>query len=364
MIATRLLLTLLLTHRPQCMEPTAVPTVQYNFVPLAELEAIEAGQTCDVLGVVTDVGEVGQITSKATQKAISKRELTLVDAGNTTVRLTLWGKTAENFKTDEEHPVMAFKNVKVGDFGGRSLSMHSGSSMSQNVDNEDAYALRGWYDAEGGKADFKSFASVSGAGGGGGKGGGAGGPGATTLEERRTVGQVKDAQLGMNDDRGDWFTTKATVVYIKADNLWYTACPSDGCNKKVVYESGGWRCEKCDRSYDNPQHRYVMTANVCDHTGQMWVSGFNDVGEAIIGKSANELAELRENGEDKAVEAFVKQAVGKQYILNCRAKQETYGVSIHELLPARSKGSEWALTHSPDLRHRTTARGSSTPSPS
>ena len=49
---------------------------------------------------------------------ISKRELTLVDKSGFSVRLTLWGKQAEQYNV-EDIPVIAFKGVKVGDFGGK-----------------------------------------------------------------------------------------------------------------------------------------------------------------------------------------------------------------------------------------------------
>lgn len=51
----------------------------------------------------------------------AKRDLTLVDITQWSVRLTLWGKQAENF-TQEDMPVVAFKGVKVGDFGGESYA--------------------------------------------------------------------------------------------------------------------------------------------------------------------------------------------------------------------------------------------------
>jgi replication factor A1 len=66
-----------------------------------------------------------------------------VDRSGQSVRLTLWGKQAENFEHNDE-PVIAFKGVKVGDFGGRSLSMFSNATMSVNPDIPDAHALRGW----------------------------------------------------------------------------------------------------------------------------------------------------------------------------------------------------------------------------
>jgi replication factor A1 len=49
---------------------------------------------------------------------MTKRELTLVDESEQSVRLTLWGSTAESFSASEGS-IVAFKGVKVGDFGGR-----------------------------------------------------------------------------------------------------------------------------------------------------------------------------------------------------------------------------------------------------
>jgi replication factor A1 len=44
--------------------------------------------------------------------------LTLVDKYGFSVRLTL-GKQAELYSVEDETPVIAFKGVKVGDFGGK-----------------------------------------------------------------------------------------------------------------------------------------------------------------------------------------------------------------------------------------------------
>lgn len=52
----------------------------------------------------------------------SKRDIILVDSSKQSVRLTLWGKQAEQFN-GEGTPVIAFKGVKVGDFGGESDSV-------------------------------------------------------------------------------------------------------------------------------------------------------------------------------------------------------------------------------------------------
>ena len=48
---------------------------------------------------------------------IPKRELTLVDNSGYSVRLTLWGKQAEQYNA-MDNPVIAFKGARVGDFQG------------------------------------------------------------------------------------------------------------------------------------------------------------------------------------------------------------------------------------------------------
>ena len=224
-----------------------MPQVKYDFKPLAELDSVDKDQTCDVLAVVKEVGEVSSITAKASGRSVSKRELTLVDRSSFSVRLTLWGKQAESYSLENE-PVVAFKAVKVGDFGGRSLSMVGSSSMLANPDIPDAHELRGWYDNQGASTTFTAHSRSGGAGG--------GGAGAFKPEETKTIAGVRDAQLGMNEASADFFNMRATVIFIKSDSLSYPACKSESCNKKVTDDgSGGYRCEKCDRSWDAPEYR-------------------------------------------------------------------------------------------------------------
>jgi replication factor A1 len=265
---------------------------------LDQLDGVEPKQTCDVIGIVESVGDLSEIISKASQKPIPKRELTVVDHSGMAVKLTLWGKTAEAYGTPSGHvgcgvdekPVIAFKGVSVSDFGGRSLSMFSSSTMTVNPDIPEAHGLRGWFDSEGQalseKNDWKNFSSA----GLGGTGMGFGGDFTSDLKERRTIGQVRDQNLGMStDDKPDFFTMRGIVVHLKQDNMYYPACASDGCNKKVTLEgNNSWRCEKCDRSFEAPEYRYIISANIQDYTGHIWLNGFNDVGEQLLGITANE----------------------------------------------------------------------------
>lgn len=55
----------------------------------------------------------------------------------------MWGKGAENW-VDSKDSVYAFKGAKVGDFGGRTLSMGGQSTLSADPDIPEAHDLRGW----------------------------------------------------------------------------------------------------------------------------------------------------------------------------------------------------------------------------
>lgn len=75
--------------------------------------------------------------------------------------------------------------------------------------------------------------------------------------EMRSINEVIEAQLGQQD-KVDYFSTRATIMHIKSDNISYPACRTPSCNKKVVEVNGSWRCEKCNTSFETPDHRFVM----------------------------------------------------------------------------------------------------------
>jgi replication factor A1 len=52
---------------------------------------------------------------------VQKRDLIVVDDSNSSVRLTLWGKQAEQFSTPIGS-VIAFKGVRVSEFNGKRIT--------------------------------------------------------------------------------------------------------------------------------------------------------------------------------------------------------------------------------------------------
>lgn len=176
--------------------------------------------------------------------------------------------------------------------------------MTISPDIEEAHLLRGWYDGIGAEKSFQSHSNSTSSGG--------SSFGGFNRNETRHISDVKESQLGMSD-KADFFSVRATVMHIKSENIAYPACPTQGCNKKVTeLGNNSWRCEKCEKTFDRPEHRYVqctliisttriltrparyiMSMAVADWSGQAWLQGFNDAGLAVFGKTADEIMDIK-----------------------------------------------------------------------
>jgi replication factor A1 len=160
--------------------------------------------------------------------------------------MTIWGRQAQEFSAPPES-VIAVKGVKVSDFNGRSLSLFSSSMMQIDPDIEEAHTLNGWYKNVGRNESFSTHANSGSRAEGGER----------RQEDRKTLAQVKDEGLGMGETP-DYFTSLATIVFIRQENVSYPSCRTEACKKKVMEDgSGQWRCEKCDKGWDTPLHRYL-----------------------------------------------------------------------------------------------------------
>ncbi|KAI8928253.1 hypothetical protein BC831DRAFT_423805 [Entophlyctis helioformis] len=295
-----------------CVDETQFPTIRYNTVSLDKLLEVEKDTNVDIIGVVKECNPCATIVTKAA-KELKKRDLLLVDESGWSVRLTLWGRQAETFE-HHDNPIIAIKGARVGDWGGRTLSCQMSSTVELNPQIEESYKLRAWYDSVGASMNFHAYSST-----GGGGGGAAGGKSRAV----KTIAQVKAENLGMGSE-SDFYTIRAWVSFVRNENIWYPACPNDACKGKKVVEVGSdWRCERCNSSYPTPNYRYILSFSVSDYTGQTWLSTFNEVGEKLLGKSANEMVVLKENNRAE-FDRVLEQAVFRQYTFNCRAKAETY----------------------------------------
>lgn len=287
---------------------SSIPMLQYDFVPIAQIEQVEKDSNIDVIGVCKSCADLQTFVARTTNKEMTKRDIKLVDRSNKEVNLTLWGKEAESFD-GTLFPVVAVKGARVSEFNGRSLSVTMSSSMQVNPDIKEAHVLKGWFEREGCNMDVESISGKSGASNMGG--------------QWKTFAQAVSEQLGMGD-KPDYFINKATIVMLRKENCMYMACPGDECNKKVIDMNNGiYRCEKCNREYSEFKWRLLLSASVADFTENQWVTCFQEAAEAILGVSAQELGSFKENDEDRYNE-ILTEANFKSYIFKLRTKMETY----------------------------------------
>lgn len=294
-----------------CNEDVDLPSVKFEFTKISELESKTPGNTVDLIGVVKSCGEVGTVVGKASQKEITKRDLQLCDQSGMVVNVTLWGNDAKAFD-GSNNPVLAVKGARLSDYGGRSASVLASSQLLINPDIREAHLLRGWYDRDGHTSDFQTYRSEGGGGGGGG-----------SATNWKCFSEIKNENIG-NGEKADYFTSKATVIFLRKENCMYRACPTESCNKKLIDQGNGmFRCEKCSKEFPNFKWRMILSANIADFSDNQWVTCFQESAELILGKSADELGDMKENNE-AAFDQVFQDAMFKSYIFRLRAKVETY----------------------------------------
>jgi len=289
---------------------TGVPQIKLDFTKISDLESCENNSFVDIIGIATDMGDVQSLTARSSGKQLTKREVKLQDRSGAAVSLTLWGNDAEKFDTALTYPVISVKAAKVSDFGGRSLSVSFNSTLQVNPDNEVSHELKGWYESSGKNETVRQMSSSQGMGGGG-----------SMETAHKTFVEVKEAKL---QDKPEYFSNNAAIVFVKKDNCMYQACPSSDCNKKVMQESATeYRCEKCDKLYPNYKYRLMLTVKLSDFTGNEWVTCFQETAEKLLGITAEELGKLKESNETEFDQAMNKVNFSS-YNFKIRARLETY----------------------------------------
>lgn len=296
------------TEVTPCHEETAIPTMQFNFVSLDQLESLNKDAIVDVIGVCKDTHDLSHVVMRSTGKELTKRDIQIVDTTAREVQLTLWGTQAEVFDGSQQ-PVVAVKGAKLSEFNGRSLSVLGSSCVQINPDIQEAHMLKGWFENGGNVADTVNLSGKSGQ-----AGGAVGGTFKLFAEAKQSTGA----------DQAEYFCVKGCIVLVRKENSMYTACPKEGCNKKVVDQGNGmYRCEKCSQAYDTFQWRIMLQVCVADVSDSQWVTIFHDQAEQVLNTNASELGAMKETNKDD-YEKIMDAILFKNYNFKMRSKIETY----------------------------------------
>ncbi|CAA7026979.1 unnamed protein product [Microthlaspi erraticum] len=303
-------------------EEMFVPEIKFNFVPIDELGAyVNQKELIDVIGVVQSVSPTMSIRRRNDNEMIPKRDITLADESKKTVVVSLWNDLATGLGQElldmaDQHPVIAIKSLKVGDFQGVSLSTISRSNVVINPDSPEATKLKSWYDSEGKETSMSAIGSGMSP---------SANNGSRSMYADRVCLSHFTSNPSLGEDKPVFFSTRAYISFIKPDQtMWYRACKT--CNKKVTeaMDSGYW-CEGCQKKDEECSLRYIMAVKVSDSTGETWFSAFNDEAEKIIGCSADELNQLKsEEGEVNEFQTKLKEATWSAHLFRVSVSQQEY----------------------------------------
>lgn len=297
-------------------DDSGVPQVQFNFIKLDGIQAMENNTIVDVLGIIKNVDEKHEIISKSTGKPYDRRDITIVDQSQLAINVGLWNKMARDFNLDVGTPI-AIKGCKINDFNGKQLSLIPSAIVLPNPDIPEAYKLKGWYDNEGASESYKNLRTNN-----------SNNSNLNSVEnilQRISVLEAHESKMGFNE-KPDYFTIKASISFIKPDNFSYPACSTDGCSKKVIEQSDGtWRCERCSINHTEPLHRYILTASAVDETGQIWLNLFNEQGEELLGCDAKTLLQMKDSNNENTLKNYLSEKVlFKEFSFRIRARLDSY----------------------------------------
>jgi len=109
--------------------------------------------------------------------------------------------------------------------------------------------------------------------------------------------------MGINNSQ--YYKISGHVSHIPFDEkMYYMACPQ--CRKKVIQEvDNRFKCEHCGKVYDSANPTYMVQGKFSDLSGSAYISFTRECGEAIVGKSAAELHEMKANTDVEEVKDYI-----------------------------------------------------------
>jgi len=105
--------------------------------------------------------------------------------------------------------------------------------------------------------------------------------------------EINESLCDENDtDQYHFFFLNGYVSRIKNDDrIFYPACMSENCRRKVTEDSAGFRCEHCGKQFLTYLPTYMITAKISDFTESIYVNFAREHGTALMGKSTHTLGQ-------------------------------------------------------------------------
>jgi len=271
----------------------------------------------DLCGVVQSFMDVAKLTSKAGADLV-KRDIVLADDTGFTMTVTLWGDFAQRKDSEfEGNPVLVLKGVKISDFGERSGSTTSQSTVKFNPEDvPEVKRLRSWW-SEGGSTQQLTELTKRGGGG------------ARADAKLLSLAEVRE-QVELCGAKPEYYNTVARLQQVQLrrqgekKEIYYLACaePKQNglkCNRKVI---DGGHCPVCDKTVETAI-RLMPRVAYADSSDNLWMTTFDSGAVAVLGMSGQEIRTADQSGDK--LESMLQPAMNKlPFKLTLRARREEY----------------------------------------
>jgi replication factor A1 len=141
---------------------------------------------------------------------------------------------------------------------------------------------------------------------------------------RVLIGEIDDATEGKNIE------ICGIIVGIGQTGVIYQACPT--CNKKLDKTDSGYSCKSCG-SVKNPEPRMLYKITVDDGSGSIRATLFGNVGEKLIGMTAQEADKIisKSGKEDEPLRLTSDKILGRYIAMYGRVKKfrDSLDVSVN-----------------------------------
>jgi len=125
---------------------------------------------------------------------------------------------------------------------------------------------------------------------------------------------MNNGETGGSTYRISCFTGRLNIE----SKFYYAACPD--CKKKVMDA----RCEHCGKNFTSPNLTYMFSSVVNDLSGSMFVSFSKEQGDQIIGMSAQNLDEFKQNTNAEEINDYMNSRCFKPYSIIVKPKMDSY----------------------------------------
>lgn len=108
------------------------------------------------------------------------------------------------------------------------------------------------------------------------------------------------------------------------ERIFYAACMSDNCRRKVIEEAQGYRCEHCQKSFVSYRPTFMITAKISDFTDSIYVNFAREHGNHLMGMSAEQFKEFKETESEERVQAYFDSLLFKSFNIMVKGKFEFF----------------------------------------